>query len=93
MSEQAQQIEALSPDCEAYLASQEFYSTADPKMDCVRVKLYTNDGEFVTKVSASICLFDLQRLIRLRKREFDRGIEAGKLAKQHEIRAVLGIAS
>ena len=93
MSEPTEQIEALSPDCEAYLASHELYSTADLKIDDVRVKIYTINGEFVTKVSSSICLFDLQSLVQLRKREFARGMEAGKVAKQHEIRAVLGISS
>lgn len=93
MSEPTEQAEALLPECEAYLASQELYSTADPKINCVRVKIYTIDGEFVTKVSSSICLFDLQSLVQLRRHEYARGMEAGKVAKQYEIRTVLGIAS
>lgn len=93
MSESTLQIEALSPECEVYLASQELYSTADHKIDCVQAKIYTLDGEFVTKVSASISLFDLRSLVELKGREYTRGFEAGKSAKQHELRAVLGIAN
>ena len=93
MSEPTEQVEALSTECEAYLASQDLYSTAEPRIDRVLAKIYTIDGDFITEVSSSICLFDLQSLLQLRAREFARGMEAGKVANQFEIRAVLGFSS
>jgi hypothetical protein len=85
------QPSALAPDCEAYLAANDFFSQAD-SFDELRVKIFSNDGHYMLTVSSSIGQFDLQAMIVLQKREFARGIEAGKAAKQHEIRAALGLA-
>ena len=93
MSEPTAQMEALSPECEAYLASQEMYSTADPKSDCVRANIYTAEGDLLARVNAEIGLFDLQAILRVQRNEYARGFEAGKSAKQQEIRSVLGIVS
>lgn len=91
MSEATDQVEALSPECEAYLASQELYSTANPKIEYIEAKLYTIDGEYVGAVSSTIELRDLKYLLKIWRSAYDRGFDAGKAPKQFEIRAVLGI--
>jgi hypothetical protein len=91
MSEPTDQIEALSSECEAYLASQELYSTANPKIEYVEAKLYTSDGQYIGAVSSRIELRDLKYLLKIWRDAYKRGFDAGKAAMQHEIRAVLGI--